>query len=291
MPERTVGTNGIELWCEDFGAPRDPALLLIMGAGGQGILWPEEFCAALAAAGRYVIRFDNRDTGQSTCLDFAKSRYTLADMAHDALGLLDAFGIERAHVVGASMGGMIAQTLAIEHPRRLLTLTSIMSSPAGASTVRAIFLGEPARLPPPEPRVMEVIRAQIDKQPQTREERIDFALRLWRALAGGGWPFDEAAAREREIRMLSRARNPEAAYNHQRAVAASPDRTEALRGVALPTLVIHGSDDPLLPLAHGRATADAIPGARLLVIEGLGHDVPPGAQERIVQPILQHTAG
>ena len=125
-----VRANGIEIWAEDFGEPRNPAVLLVMGAGGQGILWPDEFCAALVAAGHYVIRYDNRDTGQSTCVEFAKAPYTLSDMARDAVGVLDAFGVERAHVMGASMGGMICQTLAIEHAGRLRSMTSIMSSPA-----------------------------------------------------------------------------------------------------------------------------------------------------------------
>jgi pimeloyl-ACP methyl ester carboxylesterase len=290
MPERTVGANGIEVWCEDFGSPRDPALLLVMGAGGQGILWPDEFCAGLASGGRYVIRYDNRDTGQSTCVDFARSPYTLADMARDAIGLLDALGIERAHVAGASMGGMIAQTLAIEHGDRVRTLTSIMSSPLGRSGMEAILDPARATLPGPAPKVMEVLQASAQSPPRTRDERIAQALRLWRALAGSGEPFDEAAVREREARVFARARNPDAAQNHQLAIGASPDRTEALRGVTTPTLVIHGAEDPILPLAHGRATADAIPGAKLLVIEGMGHDLPPRAAKRIAQAILEHTA-
>ncbi len=289
MPERTVKANGIEIWCEDFGNARDPALLHVMGAAGQGILWPDDFCAGLAAAGRHVIRYDNRDTGQSTCLDFAKSPYTLADMARDAIGVLDAFGIERAHVAGASMGGMIAQTLAIEHPRRLRTLTSIMSSPAGGDMMQAMFGGGEAALPGPEPKVMEVIRAQTENPPRTREERIALSVRLWRALSGSAEPFDEAAVRAREARAFDRAKNPDATQNHQLAIGASPNRLEALRGVATPTLVIHGAEDPILPLAHGRATAEAIPGARFLVIEGMGHDLPPKAQKKIAQAILEHT--
>jgi pimeloyl-ACP methyl ester carboxylesterase len=290
MPERTVGANGIEIWCEDFGSRRDPPLLLVMGAGGQGILWPDEFCAGLAAAGRYVIRYDNRDTGQSTCVDFANSPYTLSDMARDAVGLLDALGIEHAHVAGASMGGMIAQTLAIEHGDRLRTLTSIMSSPLGRSGMEGILDPARAKLPGPAPKVLEVFQAQAASPPKTREERIAQSLRLWRALAGSGEPFDEAAVRAREARVFARAKNPDAAQNHQLAIGTSPDRTEALRGVRIPALVIHGAEDPILPLAHGRATADAIPGARFLVIEGMGHDIPAKAQRRIAEAILEHTA-
>jgi pimeloyl-ACP methyl ester carboxylesterase len=290
MPEQIVKSNGIELWCEDFGDPRDPALLLVMGAGGQAIHWPEDFCETLAAAGRYVIRYDNRDTGQSTCFDFAKSPYTLADMARDAVGLLDAFGIGRAHVAGASMGGMIAQTLALEHRERLHTITSIMSSPLARSAIPAIFTGRGGALPGAAPKVVEVIAWQEANPPRTPEERIASELRMWRVLAGSGEPFDEAAVRAREERVMARAKHPDAARNHGLAIGASPDRTEALRGVTTPTLVIHGADDPILPLPHGRATADAIPGAKLLVIEGMGHDVPLFAQKRVAAAILDHTA-
>jgi pimeloyl-ACP methyl ester carboxylesterase len=287
MTERIVRVNGIEIWCEDFGRPGDPALLLVMGATAQGILWPDELCRSLATGGRHVIRYDNRDTGQSTCFDFAKQPYTLADMARDAVGLLDAFEISRAHVVGASMGGMIGQTLAIDHPERVRTLTSIMSSPA-APGIGEMTGGAASELPGPAPRVLEAIAAQ--KPNPTREERIEAAVRLWRALSGSGEPFNEAEVREREALVLSRAKNPDAALNHGLAVGMSPDRREALRKVKIPTLVIHGTDDPILPLPHGQATADAIPGARLLVIEGMGHDFPTYARARILDAILEHTA-
>jgi pimeloyl-ACP methyl ester carboxylesterase len=289
MAVRTVRANGIEIWTEDFGSPRDPALLLVMGASAQALLWPDEFCASLASAGRHVIRYDNRDTGQSTCFDFATSPYTLADMARDAVGVLDALDVERAHVVGASMGGMIGQTLAIEHGARLRTLTSIMSSPSGASIMKAMLGGGGSALPGPEPKVMAAAQAAAANPPRTTAERIDAAVRLWRALSGSGEPFDEAAIRERESQMQARAKNPDAAQNHQFAIAASPDRDESLRRVTTPTLVIHGSEDPILPLPHGRATAEAIPGAKLLVIEGMGHDIPPRAQKRITQAIVEHT--
>src|SRR5262245_17723422 len=185
MSERTIRANGIEIWCEDFGHPSDPAILLVMGAGGQAVLWPDEFVGALWEAGHRVIRYDNRDTGQSTCCDFATSPYALGDMARDAVGVLDALGIERAHVVGASMGGMIGQTLAIEHPERLRSLTSIMSSPAGGGIMKAMLGGGgDARLPAPAPRVLEYMRASAEKPPRTDAERIDAAVALWRVLSG-----------------------------------------------------------------------------------------------------------
>ena len=290
MAERTVRANGIEIWAENFGDPRNPTVLLVMGAGAQGILWPDEFCAALVAAGFHTIRYDNRDTGQSTCVEFAKAPYTLSDMARDAIGVLDAFGVERAHVVGASMGGMIGQTLAIEHPGRLRTLTSIMSSPAGAG-IMAGLMGQESRLPGPAKKLLDLLGASAANPPRTTEERIDAAVALWRTLAGSAEPFDEAPIRAREALIQGRARNIDAAQNHQLAIGSSPDRDEALRNVRTPTLVVHGTDDPILPLPHGRATADAIPGAKLLVLEGMGHEIPPGAQKRILEALLEHTRG
>jgi pimeloyl-ACP methyl ester carboxylesterase len=291
MTERTVRANGIEIWSEDFGKPTDPALLLVMGAGGQGVLWPDELCQALAAGGRRVIRYDNRDTGQSTCLDFAKSPYTLSDMARDAIGVLDAYRIERADVVGASMGGMIVQTLALEHPGRVRTLTSIMSSPLSASLMKIMMGGaaEAGALPGPHAKVQELMASRAGRVPQNDAERNEAAVDLWRVLSGSGEPFDEAAVRARETRILARAKNIDASQNHQLAIASTPDRDAALRELRVPTLVIHGAEDPILPLAHGRATADLVPGARFLVIDGMGHDFPSYAQKAVVQAILAHT--
>ena len=185
MSERVVGANGIEIWTEDFGDPADPALLLVMGATAQGIAWPDEFCQQLADGGRHVIRYDNRDTGQSTCRDYATNPYTVSDMAADAVGVLDAYGIDAAHVAGASMGGMITQALAIEHPTRVITMTSIMSSPGGTATAAAIG-GDAsvATLPPPEPKVIEMLMSRMASPPTTREEQIEVGMLGARVLAG-----------------------------------------------------------------------------------------------------------
>ena len=293
MAERMVKANGIDVWCEDFGDPADPTILLVMGATAQGILWPEDFCELLVQGGRHVIRYDNRDTGQSTCRDYAEHPYTVSDMAADAIGVLDAFGVDAAHVVGASMGGMIGQALAIEHPGRVLTLTSMMSSPGGAAVAEALSVdgsGAPAALPPPEQKVIDVMMARMAEPPVTRQQRLDAAVEMWRALSGTTDAFDEAAVRAREERALDRASNPDASMNHSFAVASSPDRTEALGQVTTPTLVIHGTADPILPFGHGEATAKAIPGAQLMAIEGMGHDLPPSVLEPIATAILTHTA-
>ena len=290
MSERVVAANGLSIWTEDFGSPEDPTILLVMGASAQAIVWPEEFCEALAAAGRHVIRYDNRDTGQSTCVDFSAHPYTAADLAADAIGVLDAYGVAKAHVVGASLGGAIVQTMAIDYPDRVLTLTSIMSTPGGGTVAKGIQDGTGSvALPGPEPKVIQAMTARLANPPTTREERIEAAVQGARAVAGTMEPFDEAAARKLETRVLERATNPDAGMNHALAAAASPDRFKALAGVTAPTLVIHGTADPILPFAHGEATAKAIPGAQLLPIEGMGHDLPKAAQSLIVDALVSHT--
>ena len=289
MGERFVELDEVQIWCEDFGAPDDPAVLLIMGAGGQAIIWPEDFCQGLAAGGRYVIRYDNRDTGQSSSVDFGINPYDVAALARDAIGVLDAHGIDRAHIVGASMGGMIAQAIAIDHQQRVRSLVSIMSTPLGRGFM-ALMNGESGALPGPARRVTEALKTFASKIPQNDEERAEMTVAIARAIASGADPFDEVAVRALDTRLRARERNPGAATNHMLAVAASPDRTEALARIAAPTLVVHGNDDLSVPLEHGRATAAAIPGAELFVIEGMGHAIPIFARQRLVEAILTHTA-
>jgi pimeloyl-ACP methyl ester carboxylesterase len=285
--------NGIEIEYESFGDPGAPVVLLIMGLGAQMILWDEAFCAALVGRGFRVVRFDNRDVGLSTKLD-AKGKpsvlaameavragkpvdapYLLADMADDATALLDALGIERAHVVGASMGGMIAQTVAIRHPARILSLTSIMST-----------TGDPD-LPEPTP---EAMLALLTPSPRERDAYIEHAVAAVRVLGSPGFPFDEEAVRMRSARSYDRSFHPAGFARQMVAVWASGSRTEALSSVRIPALIIHGDADPLIPLAAGRATAAAIAGAELLVIEGMGHDLPRPVWGRIVDAITRHAA-
>ncbi len=292
MAERTIQGNGIEIWTEDFGNTEHPPILLVMGASAQGILWTDDFIQPLVNSGRYVIRYDNRDTGQTTCFDFENQPYTLGDMARDAVAVLDAYGLRAAHLIGASMGGMIGQTVAIDHPDRILTLTSIMSTPGGSSVADAIGGTAPAgeTLPGPSAELMEVVLKQQADPPQTREERIASKVELFRHLTGSLGPFDEPTYQELFEREYARARDWDAQNNHGLAIAASPDRRDALAGVTTPTLVIHGTEDPILPYEHGVATAKAIPGAELLSIAGMGHDLPAPALERITSAILRHTA-
>ena len=283
--------NGIELCYDTFGDASAPPLLLIMGLASQMIAWPDEFCAALAARGYRVIRFDNRDIGLSTSFDSAgvpnigaamvaamqgkpvDAPYRLSDMGADAFGLLDALGIESAHVVGASMGGAIAQTMAIDRPQRLRTLTSIMAT-----------TGAPG-LPPPTPEAMAVLL----KPPATAlEDYVASYAQTWKVLRAGSFPEDEALDRARAERLHARGLNPAGVARQLAAILASGSRKPALAAVRVPTLVIHGDADPLVPLGCGVDTAESIPGARLVVVEGMGHALPIIHWRRIIDAIAAH---
>lgn len=268
--------NGIEIEFETFGDPDDPALLMVMGLGAQMVAWDEDFCHGLVDRGFHVIRFDNRDVGLSSKVDVpddwdpmaailsgfsggeAQALYRLADMAADAVGLLDALEIEAAHLVGASMGGMIVQQFAIDHADRVCSLTSIMST-TGDLDVGA-----------PDPEVLPVL---IQPPPAEREASIEHAVAGSRAI-GSPDHFDEDMARARAERSFDRCFYPLGVGNQLAAIMASGSRTDALRSVDRPALVIHGDADPLVDVSGGRRTAEAIPGAELMVIEGMGHDLP-----------------
>lgn len=295
MAERRVKSNGIELWSESFGRPEDPPLLLVMGASAQGLGWPEEFIDLLVAGGRYVIRYDHRDTGQSTCFDFQKNPYTLADLTADAVGVLDAYGIAKAHLVGASMGGLICQLMSIHYPERVLTLTSMLSTPLRTdvqeSFLQALMGQAPTgALPPPAPRAIELYRAlAVASPPSNRQEAIDVQVKILRVVSGSGTPFDEQEYRRRVERMFDRARDINAAMNHGLVPSPTREQAEALGRVRVPALIIHGTDDPMFPPEHGVAAAKAIPGARLLMLEGLGHELPRPLHGEFARAILEHT--
>jgi len=272
MPRAT--SNGIEIEYETFGALAAPPLLLIAGLGSQMLSWDDDFCALLASRGFRVIRYDNRDSGLSTWVEDA---YTLDDMADDAAGLLDALGIAAAHVVGASMGGFIAQLLTLNHPGRVLTLTSIMSGPNGDDQVQPTAEGSAVLMAP---------------APPTREERI--ALGLWakQKLLGPADPFDDAYERGRVTRAVDRAYHPAGFGRQLGAILVARGRLERLGSVGVPTLVIHGDADILVPVENGRRVAAAIPGARLMEIAGMGHDVPRRVWSQVADAIasLAHEA-
>ena len=290
MPKTTA--NGIEIHYEEQGDPAAPAMLLIMGFGAQLTLWPDELVEALAAQGFRVIRYDNRDVGLSQKFDGVKAPglvkmtllskigftpkvpYTLADMADDGVGLLDALGIERAHIVGASMGGMIAQHVAARHPDRCLSLTTVFST-----------TGNP-KLPPARP---EAMKALITRPDSTEEGvLVEHGMMLARTIGSPGYPAPEDRLRERTLASVRRSFYPEGPTRHLSAIVADGDRRAILRDIAVPTLVLHGEDDPLVPCEGGRDTAASIPGARLKTIPGWGHDLPLELVDELAGAIGEH---
>jgi pimeloyl-ACP methyl ester carboxylesterase len=292
--EHFAPSGPLRICYDTFGNPSDPALLLIMGLGAQMILWDEDFCEQLASRGLHVIRFDNRDAGHSSSpsgvavnVDFPalmmramqgqriEAPYTLADMARDAAAVLDHLGIPAAHIVGASMGGMIAQEMAIALPSRMLSLTSIMST-----------TGAPG-MPGPQPDAAAVLMAP---PPATEEAYIAAFCRSWKVLRAGSFPADEARDPTRAARMWARGVNPTGTGRQLLAIFASGDRTARLAGVTAPTLVIHGTVDPLVSVQGGRATAAAIRGARLLEIPTMGHALPMVLWPEVIGAIGAHCA-
>jgi pimeloyl-ACP methyl ester carboxylesterase len=275
-----IETNGAELCTESFGRPSDPPVLLIMGIGASMLWWEEGFCRLLAAEGRFVIRYDHRDTGRSTTGEAGSPGYTSADLIADAVGVLDAYRLPAAHVVGVSAGGAFAQLLALAHPDRILSLVLISTSPATP--------GE-RELPPAAERYRQfVASAQVDWS--DAGSVVEYLVGYARILAGGVRPFDEAATRELVRRDVERAHDIAASENHGLAAEGELPR-EPLSSLAVPTFVIHGTADPMFPPAHGEALAREIPGAELLVLEGAGHGVERADWAPIARAIVRHTAG
>jgi pimeloyl-ACP methyl ester carboxylesterase len=287
----STDNRSIELEYDHFGNPTDPALLLIMGFTAQMVVWDEEFCKQLADRGHFVIRFDNRDCGLSTKLHGVPSNsdavimaammetemppvpYTLSDMAADAMQVLDHLNIERAHIMGASMGGMIAQTVAIEHPHRVKTLISVMSQP-GELTV-----GQPTQ------EAMELI---VTPAPSDRDEYIAFAPK-WQLWQSKKYRSDEVSRRN-AIRDFDRSNYPEGGPRQMAAIYASGSRAEGLQKLEVPTLVIHGTDDQLITPSGGERTAELIPNSTLLMVDDMGHDMPQPLWPFYLDAISKHTA-
>jgi pimeloyl-ACP methyl ester carboxylesterase len=285
--DRTVDVGrGVTLTHQAFGDPADPALVLVAGLGQQLLAWPEAMCGQLAAHGLHVVRFDNRDAGRSTSATtpppgplrlltgrFPRGQYDLSDLARDTAGLIHGLDLAPAHVVGMSMGGMISQTLAAQYPQLVASMTSIMSTTGARRT------GRPART---------TLRFMLRAAPAEREPAIEQTIEILRHIASAGFPFDEDGVRALAGESFDRGRNPAGTARQLAAIIASGDRTAELRRIAAPTLVIHGDRDLMVHPSGARATAAAIPGARLETIAGLGHDLPVGAHPRLVELIADH---
>jgi pimeloyl-ACP methyl ester carboxylesterase len=276
-----VPANGVDLCVETFGERSDPPILLIAGAASSMDWWEDEFCRRLAAGGRYVVRYDHRDTGRSTSFPVGAAPYSQEDLTNDALGLLDALDIPRAHVVGLSMGGLIAQRIAVEHPEQLLSLT-LMSTTAG-----------PEDPPPETPDVVpeEPAAAEEDTDWSDRKAAVDRLMSDIRQV-GGLFTADEPQLRRLAERVFDRTTDMAATRtNHWIAGSGSPIR-DRLGTITAPALILHGSQDPVFPTATAETLAAEIPGARLVVLEGVGHEFPPAALWAVViEELLRHTAG
>jgi pimeloyl-ACP methyl ester carboxylesterase len=278
VPERMIEANGVELCTSSFGDPADRPILLIMGAGASMLWWEEGFCRLLADGDRFVLRYDHRDTGRSVTYEPGHPDYTGADLVADAVGVLDAYGIDAAHVVGVSAGGALAQLLALRFRARVRSLVLISTSPA---------LSVERELPSAAEPFHEFLgSAEVDWSDE--ESVIEYLVGYARLLAGEERPFDEEAARELVRRDIERARDIAASENHG-AIASGELPRDPLSSIEVPTLVIHGTADPMFPPEHGLALVDAIPGAELLVLEGAGHGVVRADWETLARVILRHT--
>jgi pimeloyl-ACP methyl ester carboxylesterase len=286
VTEERARVGEVELVYETIGDPGNPALLLVMGLGMQLIHWDLELCEGLAERGFQVIRFDNRDAGLSTKIDAPvpnvmramaglriRAPYLLSDMADDSFGLLDHLGIERAHVVGVSMGGMIAQTMAIQRPERVLSLGSMLSTPGDR------------RVGTPKLRVWSVL---LRRAPNDRDAYIEYFMRVFRMIGSPAYPVDEERMHEQAAATYDRCHHPAGTARQLAAILASGSRTAALRRLDVPAVVIHGKRDPLVPFRAGVATARAIPGAELLVFPGMGHDLPRELWSRFIDALTRN---
>ena len=289
MSQGIAEVNDINIWWEDFGNSSDPSVLLIMGANANAMQWTLEFINPLVSAGFHVIRFDNRDVGKSTWLTTEPSfkleegsmvtgevSYNLEDMALDAVSLLEYLGVEKAHIVGASMGGMITQVIGLDHPNKALSLTPIMSTP-GAGL-------EDENLSPPTESLMQGMMKSMEHN--MKGEYLEGLVCIYRELIGSRYPFDEEKFREGAKAIMDHGHNR--FPGHGAAVSSSPHRKDRLKEISLPTLVIHGTEDAILPFDHGQALADGIPNAQLMVLEGVGHEIPEQMTEQITSRMIQH---
>jgi pimeloyl-ACP methyl ester carboxylesterase len=278
MTETIQKINGVEICSESFGSPDAPCILLIMGASASMVWWDKEFCIRLAEKGRFVIRFDNRDVGRSTCYPPGEIHYSIDEMVADAVAVLDAYGIESAHFAGMSLGGMIAQVAAIKYPTRVLSITAIASG---------IFADRPD-LPPIDEKILayHARAAEVDWGNQQSIEQ--YLVGGWKLLNGTIHPFNEEQAKALAREEIGRANSLPSMFNHA-LLTGGEELYGEVENLRLPTLVIHGTEDPVLPYPHGKALADAIPFARLVTLDGAGHEIHKNDWQQVISEIVAHT--
>ncbi|HEY9622927.1 MAG TPA: alpha/beta fold hydrolase [Crinalium sp.] len=279
MKSKQISHNGVQLFSESFGSPDDAPILLIMGAMSSGVWWSEAFCHQLAAVGRYVIRYDHRDTGQSTSYEPGQSSYSVEDLADDAFCLLDGYGLESAHMVGMSLGGYLAQLMALKQPQRVKSLTLIASE--------RLAEADPT-LPEIDPSVLNYHAKAGELDWTNRGAVIEYQVGAWRLLSGSAHTFDESLIHELAGADFDRTPDPTTAFNHA-LLGGGEQWLGRLGEIAAPTLIIHGTEDPVLPYAHALALKAEIPQAELLTLQGTGHELHPGDWPVIIEAIQQHT--
>jgi pimeloyl-ACP methyl ester carboxylesterase len=278
MTERLIQTRGVDICTESFGNPKDPAVLLIMGATVSMIWWEDAFCRNIADQGRFVIRYDNRDTGRSVTYEPGNPGYTFEDLADDAMGVLDAYGIEKAHIVGMSMGGLLTQIIALRHRERVLSVTLLATSNFAPG------------LPPMEEKVERFFAEQGNVDWSDAQAAAAFSLARWRVLSGPGRVLDEQKIAFLSELEVKRAVNPASMSNHA-FVTGGETYLQRTQEIDAPALVIHGTDDPIIPYAHGVHLSETIPNAKLLTLTGAGHELHPDDWDAMIQAIVHHTSG
>ncbi|MGC4377660.1 alpha/beta hydrolase [Fictibacillus sp. Mic-4] len=279
MREQILKINKVDICAESFGNHKDPAVLLIMGAMSSLDWWDEDFCLRLADRGRFVIRYDHRDLGRSVTYDPGTSNYTITDLADDAVGVLDAYSIEQAHIVGMSMGGLIGQILALRYPERILTLTLIASS---------VFGTEMEKLPPMDQRILDYHAKSASLDWTDREAVISYLAGGWKTLSGSK-PYEQARMYKLAEREASRARQLPSRFNHAM-LQGGEEYYDRMGEISVPCLIIHGTEDPALPFEHGLALAKAIPHAELMALDGSGHEIHSEDWDSIINSVVKFSS-
>lgn len=280
MSERIVQANNVDICTESFGDPSNPAILLMMGATASMVWWDEDFCQQLAGEGRYVIRYDHRDTGRSVTYEPGSIHYTIDDLADDAAGVLDAYALPQAHLVGMSLGGLLAQLVALRHPERVQTLTLMMSEPLGPG---------PADIPPIDEKILAHHAAGATLDWSDTEAVVDFMVQGWKLLSGSKHPFDETGARRQATLEVQRALNPRSAFNHAM-LSGGEQYYGKLDEIAVPTFIVHGTEDSVVNYQNGVTLAREISRATLLTLEGRGHELHRADWDLVIEAIVSHTS-